>query len=324
MSLEKILSVLPPVENIKVKSEADFYGASYIIADLLHIPLVPRSQCGWKHGWLFTDLKYTQQITGVRHEPKYLVPLKEHELFLQENGIEAKAVGMPFIYVEDIDKREIPRYKRSLLVMPPHSLSTSNHSWDEDTYAQQINELKSDFDLIVVCLYHACIEKNLWVEAFQKYDIPWILGANSLDRNSLIRMNRLFRSFEFMTTNAIGSHIVYAAYRGCKVSIYGAYSEYSEEDFKDDTLYNKYPFLLKHNLEYSSEKSVKSHYPFLFTHPLHAKSRVEWAGKELGKAYKVSHWKLAKHLGWLPWSQFAFYGEKVYIKIKKYFDGEQQ
>jgi len=315
--LEKILSILPPVETMKVLSEADFYGVSTIIADSLHLPFVPRSLCGWKHGWLFAELKYTQQLTGMRVEPKYIVPLKEHEVFLRENGIKAKAAGMPFLYVDDVETMEITRYKRSLLVMPPHSLPTTNHLWDEDTYAQKINELKSDFDLIVVCLYYSCIEKNLWIEAFEKYDIPWVAGANSLDKNALIRMNRLFKSFEYMTTNSIGSHIVYAAYCGCKVSIYGSYAEYSEKDYKDDTLYKKYPYLLKHNLRYSSEESVKTHFSYLFSYPSQAKKRVEWAEEQLGKVNKVTLTELAILLGWLPSDQFILYAKKIYFKIRK-------
>ncbi len=314
---EKILSILPPIENIKVRSEVDFYGISTLIAKGLKLPFTPRSTKGWKHGWLFPKLKYTEQLTGItKGVSKFLVPLSEHETFLTKKGIESKAVGMPFLYVEDTELEKIERQKNSLLVMPPHSLSSTNHNWDEETYAEEISKIKDDFDLIVVCLYHTCIEKRLWMDAFRKYDIPWIVGASSLDKNSLIRMNRLFKSFEYMTTNSIGSHIVYAAYCGCKVSIYGSYAEYSEKDYKDDAFYKRYPYLLKYNLEYNSEETVKTRFPYLFSYPLQAKKRVKWAGKQLGKENKVTLLELAILLGWLPHNQVMLYSRKIYFKIK--------
>lgn len=313
---KQILQILPPVELIKIHGEADFYGISSLLAEKIGLPFVPFHIASWKHGWLYADLKYVEQIIGNRRsENNVFVPLKQHQDFLKPRGITATAVGLPFLYVEDFDNLSVVRQKNSLLVMPPHSIPTSSHTWNEEKYAQEINALKSDFDIIVVCLYQSCIEKGLWIKAFEQYDIPWIIGARSDDKNSLIRMNRIFRSFEYMTTNSIGSHIVYASYCGCKVSIYGSYAEYSKDDYKEDALYKKYPFLLQHNLSYASEKTVRSRYPFLFMEPKNAGIMIKWAEKELGKDNKVTPYKLAILLGWLPHTQFFIIGKKICMRI---------
>ena len=128
-------------------------------------------------------------------------------------------------------------------------------------------------------------------------------------------MYRLFKSFEFMTTNAIGSHVVYAAYCGCKVSIFGDYAEYSSEDYKDDPFYNRFPFLLEHNLKYSSKKSIENLFPYLFSHPKEARIRIKWAEEELGKANKVSFEELGKLLGWNWQGQIAFFTRRIYLKV---------
>jgi len=314
--LEDIISILPSVQKINVKSEADYYGISHLIAKKLKLPFTPRSLVGWKHGWLIADLYYKEQITSGSNDTKFLVPLVEHEAFLHNQGVNAKAIGMPFVYLDDVVTEKIKRINNSLLVMPPHSLPYTEHEWDEDSYAKQINDLKKQFDLIVVCLHQSCIEKRLWVDAFEKYDIPWIIGADALDKNALIRMYKIFKSFEFMTTNAIGSHVIYAAYCGCKVSIYGNYAEFSSNDYQNDPLYNQFPFLLQHNLKYSTYNSIKTTFPYLFTSPIDAKIRIRWAEEQLGKANKVSYYELAKLLGWFPHDQVMFYAYKVYTKIK--------
>ncbi len=318
-NLEAILSILPEIEKVAVKGEVDYYGLSHLIAKKNKLPFIPRSLSGWKHGWLFSNLKYTEQLTGGASYSKFLVPLVEHEEFLKGKGIKSKAVGMPFIYVEEVETQKIKRQKNTLLVMPPHSLPYTNHSWDEEGYAKHIKALKDKFDLIVVCLHQSCVESGLWVNTFKKYDIPWIIGADALDKNALIRMYRIFNSFEFMTTNAIGSHVVYAAYCGCRVSIYGEYTEFSKEDYADTPIYRQFPFLLEYNLRHSSYQYINKAFFFLFSSPEKAEVRIEWAEDQLGKSNKVTFKELPTLLGWRLYDQTIFFIEKVYFRIRKGF-----
>lgn len=314
--IQDLNSILPPIEQMKIRGESDFYGISYLIAKQIGLPFVPWSGASWKHGWLFSKLQYSEQLNGnKRDEAMTLVSKKEHEIFLKKRGMKAKAVGMPFIYALAYEEVHVRRLPNSLLVMPPHSIPTSTHSWDEVSYAKAIADMKNEFDVIVVCLYHSCVEKGLWINAFEKYGIPWIIGARSDDKNSLLRMNRIFRSFEYVTTNAIGSHIVYAAYSGCKVSIYGPYAEYSAKDYEHDFLYQKYPFLLSHNLQDASEVSVRKRFPMLFTHPKQSRILKEWAASELGETNLMPLYKLAFFLGWYPHQQLIILCKKIFRKV---------
>ena len=293
--LKEIESLMPEEEYFKVRCEADVYGVSRCIASKLHLPFTPMSLKGWRHGWV-CDLKYPEQITLGAKADGFLVALKEHELFLKKYGINAIAVGMPFIYVdENIEIRRIPN---SLLVMPIHTLDYTSHSMNEYNYIQQISKLKKNFDLIVVCIHSECYKKNYWVDACNAFDLPYIKGASLRDRNSLIRMRRLFNSFEYMTTNHIGSHILYAAFCGCKVSIYGDYYEYNKKDFQCDQFYKKYPHILDYNLYIGSEDYVKGKFPQFFVFPKDAKPMKEWADREIGLQYKKSYIKIASLLGW--------------------------
>ena len=293
--LREIESLMPEEEDFRVRCEADLYGVSCFIASKLHLPFVPMSLKGWRHGWVY-DLKYPEQITLGSKADGFLVALKEHELFLKKYGINAIAVGMPFIYVDE--NKEIKRMPNSLLVMPIHTLAYTSHSMNEYNYIQQISKLKKDFDLIVVCIHAECYKKNYWIDACNAFDLPYIKGASLRDKNSLIRMRRLFNSFEYMTTNHIGSHILYATFCGCKVSIYGNYYEYNKKDFLCDPFYKKYPHILDHNLYIGSEDYVKRKFPQFFVFPKDAKPMEEWANEEIGLQYKKSYLGIASLLGW--------------------------
>lgn len=303
---DKIEFILPPVEKCVMNDEAEYYGMAAIIAQKSGLLVHRKSLSGWKHGWLYAALKYPEQISGDRSYKHYLVAKEEHAHFMREHGISATAVGMPFVYVEEVETLSVDRIPGSLLVMPPHSLPYTSHEWDEEKYAEEISKLKEDFNHIVVCLHYSCVTNNLWIRAFQNHDIPWILGADSRDCNSLLRMSRIFRSFEYMTTNSIGSHVVYAAYSGCKVSIYGHYLEYTKKDFENDSAYRRLPFLLEHNLFYSTREYVKRQYPFLFCHPIDAENLRNWAGQELGVENKVSFEVLTNLLKWTFFNQMYY------------------
>lgn len=318
--IKELERLLPPVEYVSLRTEADCYGISMQISKQFYLRFSPRSFCSWLHGWMYADLKYLEQF-GLISNHQYLVATKEQELFFMAHGKNAKAVGAPYIYAEVFDKIKIQRKSNTLLVMPPHGLPYSTEKWDEETYIKQIYDLKNEFDSIVACIHPSCAEKNSWIINLKKYDIPWIAGADMHDKNALIRMRRIFSSFEYMTTNCIGSHIAYAAYSGCKVSIFGNFAEFTKDDVKEDVLYINYPHVMEHNLQCSTKHSISNKFPFLFAHPKAAVQHVEWASEQLGAECKISNVLLAWHLGWFPHQQAYFWGEKIFRKIEKEISG---
>ncbi|MCS7029372.1 MAG: FkbM family methyltransferase, partial [Bacteroidia bacterium] len=106
----------------------------------------------------------------------------------------------------------------------------------------------------------------------------------------------LMSRFEYVTTNAFGSHIAYAAYFGAKVSIYGSYAEFKEEDFRHDPFYSKNPKLLAVALNLTSESKVRKELSHLFVLPHKAKILTEWGKYEVGEANKKSVSQLYKIL----------------------------
>jgi hypothetical protein len=201
----------------------------------------------WQHGWHPPEHNvHPEFVVGgygqshLRREDKtFWVARQDQADYLISRGYKlVTALGLPIIY---IDTPEVIREKGSLLVMPVHSLSYTKHQWDFDKYADEIDRIKHNFSRVVACIHPACIDKGYWIDAFKKKGISVISGAFGGDDNSLNRMGILFSRFEYVTTNGFGSHLVYAAYFGANISLYGATPDFHASDFKKDPFIFKLP-----------------------------------------------------------------------------------
>lgn len=311
---------LPPIEPITLRGEADYYGASYEIARQLGHSKPPRSFASWRHGWVYQPIAHARQLVPWG-EPggRYLVATEAHVAALRAQGFpNAVAVGLPFLYAEP---GPIEREPGSLLVMPSHSLPYTEHEWDEARYVAEITRLKSHFHTIVACIHSACVAKGLWVREFEAQGIPWVTGAQVEDRHALRRMATLFRSVEAVTSNAMGSHLAYAAYSGCRVSIFGPFAALKSEDYVNDPFYRQYPDLLQHVIAHSQEASVRARYPELFAAPWQAPGRVEWGAAQLGAGHQRPATEIAELLGWQLPAQLRGHGQRVVGALRRRLGG---
>jgi hypothetical protein len=290
---------LPRPQLVPIPKEPDHYGASYLVARELGWRAPARSRARWQHGWWYTPPVHAAELVGEDgRDYVFLVATDEMVRFLQQHGFRnAFAVGLPFVYANYVD---VERRPKSLLVMPPHSYAETEHGWDEDAYAREIAALRPHFSSIVACISASCVEKGYWTGAFARHDIPWIVGAAPADRNALVRMHTILKSFEYMTTNTIGSHVAYAAYCGCKVSIYGTYANLREADYRSCPFYQRYPEILNVVVAGAHESSIRSLYPELFVAPHDAVARPAWGAAMVGADHRRSAHVLAALLGWPP------------------------
>lgn len=292
---------LPPIDmqKSKVTSEVDFYGLSKYLAKKLQLGYWPISSCSFRHGWMHQEYRYIEEVTMGIPKSRYLVAsTKEVDFFYKNNLKNVHAVGVPFIYIDKNDIKHIKKHSKTLLVMPPHSIPDSTHAWDEMGYINEIKAITNKFEAVVFCIHQSCIDKKLWIESLEKHKIPYLIGASAYDLNSLVRMSMIFRFFEYVTTNSFGSHVAYAAYHGCKVSIYGTYMQLEKKDFEHIEYYQKYPFLLDQLVDIFSYRYVKERYKNLFLEPWNAPIQKKWAKEVLGFKHKVSYERLAELLNW--------------------------
>jgi len=270
------------------------YGAAYVAQKYCGLPLFKelRIRGEWQHGWHPEEHNvHPELVIGNNGLSKtgrsnyYWVARKDQEEYLKSHGyINAQAIGLPIIYVE---KPKIRRVEGSLLVMPAHSLPTTTHKWDMQTYAREIGEISSRFSKVVVCVHPSCLKKRYWVDEFEKRGFSVIPGADPYDSNSLSRMAELFCGFKYVTGNTFGSYIVYSAFFGAKPSIYGSYAEYREEEQRNTPLYMNCPELLPIVTNLTNETNIRKTYDWLFSDPDAARSHKGWADYQLGQSNKL-------------------------------------
>lgn len=177
-----------------------------------------------------------------------LVARQEEADYLQTNGYpHVRAIGLPIVYTSSTG---LPRIPRSLLVMPTHTLIGDKFP-DRSAfirYANEVRELAKDFDHVTVCIHPNCRRNDLWFPEFTERGFDIVLGAQTDDRNALLRMRSLFEQFETVTTNGWGSHVAYALAFGAKVSIHGTQPRRTVEDMLRDLTWTADPEALKQTL----------------------------------------------------------------------------
>jgi hypothetical protein len=294
---------LPAQEPLQRRSEADYYGASDLIGSALGYATAPRSAASWKHGVSFDkDFAYPELLlTEGNRLTRHLVGNEWQASALRSSGYSrVHAVGVPFLHVPDSGACRVPR---SLLVMPVHSLADANSAREEDGYVDQLCSIRARFDVVVACVSATCVRKGEWTGTFARRGIPWVTGADSFDRNALRRMGVLFDTFDFVTSNVLGSHLAYAAHRGCRVSIWGPYAKYRIEDYKNVPWHRKRWHKLGERTQRLSEEYVRAAHPVLFRDPWDAPDLQAWAAPFLGLAFRRELSCMARLLGWSPIGQ---------------------
>ncbi len=313
---------LPDIKKFSPSKTSEYYGAGFIAKTYCNLKHIRKDQYGyWQHGWhsqqflIHPDMVMSLNVSSKK-DNYYFVARLDEEIYLRNHDYKyVKAIGLPIIY---LPYREIKRSSESLLVMPAHSLDYNTHSWNIEEYADEISGIRDRFSEVLICIHPSCWQKQYWVEAFQKRGFDVIKGAAVNDYNGLKRIYYLLSRFEYMTTNSIGSHVVYAAYLGAKVSIYGSYVEYKVEDYSNDPFYLQCPHILDSTIRIISKKNVYKNYPQLFCHPREAETRVQWGQFEVGHKNKLTLSEMKNLFHWRVQDRAAYKIRLIGHRIRKY------
>ncbi len=281
------------------------YGSFALASEYCGFLRCPRQCPGvWQHGWLPSQFNVHHEAVlatdGRNYESRlggtFFVARQDQVEFLTECGFrQVRAIGLPIIYCPLSVSRRVPG---SLLVVPVHSLSHSDHDWDFDQYADEVCTLRQQFSDVCVCVHGSCVEKGYWTKAFEKRGIRWIRGACHTDENSLQRITNIFSQFEFVTSNGFGSHLAYASALGCRVSLWGTMAKWDLQSFANDAFALNSPEAFSATLYFVSEAYLRQRYPDFFTEPRDAPLRVEWGRSEVGWDNRKSPEELKKIFGW--------------------------
>jgi FkbM family methyltransferase len=292
---------LPAPKPMALPTLSFAYGAADLAARHCGLSLTPPFLRGrWQHGWAMPQRQFHPRAlfgesVGSQPGERLWVARKDEEDYLRSQGLRARAVGLPVVYVP---RPDVKRRPGTLLVMPIHSVGYTTHRWPMEEYADQVEAIRKDFDEVLVCVHPSCWEHGYWVPQFQRRGFTLIRGAHGEDRNGLRRVAALLSAVEFVTTNGMGSHLAYGAYFGAKVSVYGIYAEEKPEDLRNAPFYQENPHLMGPILKAQSEAALRRAYLWLFCHPREAVVRTTWGEEQVGHANKPSPATLRRLFGW--------------------------
>ncbi len=286
------------------------YGDNYVAAKYCGFSKTPKKINGeWQHGHIVPERNFNPELvigsdglSKFRKEKKYYVARQDQVNYLYKEGFKnVIPIGLPIIY---LNKPREKRILNSLLIMPGHSLSGIDYQAEEEKFINRIKYLFPTFDLVVCCLHMNDFEKNIWVKAMEKEGIATIVGANENDSNTYFRLASLFSQMEYLLTDSFGSHVAYASYFGCKVSIIE--NDYISSDIKLKN-WNKLkafaPFYINNpNFKYSFikrlDEEIKEKYSFFYCPLREAKYQIEWAYFQIGADNIRSPADLKLIFGW--------------------------
>lgn len=293
---------LPEVQQIEIKNEVDRFGFSHFLAKQFGLSKPPRSFACFSHGWIWRrDLRLDD--LGYYFTPlstPIIVANSWQAQFMRKSGFATVVEGgLPFAY---IPKSKIEKKKASLLIMPPHSIKY--YGIGSDFYCNLIDYIKAieaEFSEVCFCLHSDDANDAEINSVLRENGIPFIVGASASDANSLYRMRCIFDYFDYVTTIVMGSHILYAAFCGCKVSILDKYYFYYPQSALDqENVMNNVLDFKKRTLDlYNNKQKLIDQFPWLFVrNPGEALQMTNWASEEIGVMNLLSRDQLLELLGW--------------------------
>lgn len=306
--------LLPYNQNVTLRCEPDFYGASRLISEQLGMKNTPRSFSSWSHGVCYFDLKYPEQVIWDKSWKKSrLIANDQVKFFLTGFKFKrVKAIGLPIVYVPS---HNVIRREKSVLVMLAHSLPYCEVDHDLSGLLNLCKKLKNKGCYVCICVHKDCFIKGKVTSELDQNNIDWFVGASANDVNSLKRMRNIFEHFETVASNAIGSHFYYAQLFGAKFFFIDPFFEYKPELLKNDPNYKDKAELLEHNLKEASKSVIKRKFPNYFCEHKDAICDQDLAEKECGTSHKLEPLELAQLLGWSLKGQlllpFLYYGSKL-------------
>lgn len=167
------------------------------------------SKIAIEHGFYTRDYVYFQEL-----EYRKLITFSQQRIEIinkYKNDI-GVAIG-PYIYYAKnyYNDLEIKKIKKSLgkilLVFPSHSIECLDI--DRTSYLEKkIEEIKKEYDSILICLYYADIQKGLY-KYYENKGYIIVCAGHRYDINFLSRLKSIILLSDYTISNSFGTHVIY-------------------------------------------------------------------------------------------------------------------
>jgi hypothetical protein len=316
---------LPEYRRINLVSGVDRYGFSSLLAERLGVFWPRRSFANWQHGWIWWGASSHEELMmdeSLKDESRFIVSKSSECEVLKSVGFNNVWVGgLPFAYTEP---SKSVRVSGSLLAMPMHSAEQSPKSTSHKlaksliNYLDYLESMKQHFSSIWTSIYYLDYSAELLYEISRR-GLFYIEGARPDDANSLRRVRTMMDTFEFVTSNSIGSHVIYAMFSGCKVSIGGPEVPVAESDFELDNRERRYSKkYIEDSIYYLSKEYLINKFPFILANnPINGFQSEEFAREEIGFYNRLTNEDIFNALQWSWVGQLKGYSQGGMRRIER-------
>ena len=299
---------LPPTKPFIIKSGVDRYGFSHVLARYCNYIVTPRSFANWIHGWIYEDDPTVEDLmcSGLPRDVRVIVRNERERLALIGDGFRDVIVGgLPFGYVKQQHRNRI---NNSLIAYPPHSTEAERMVTSQVEYLDYLESLKADFDSVFVSIGFHDLGSEMHRAATSR-GIHVVQGARPDDANSLLRVRAILDSFEYVTSNVFGSHVLYALFAESAFSFCGPiFSLYAPELLHNASCEHWSRNYIEKQLWVLSKSFLVAKFSrFLCSHPsLGVKDKV-FADDQIGFFNQLTPSQVVRNLGWSPLGQVSGY-----------------
>jgi hypothetical protein len=147
----------------------------------------------------------------VTRLPRYFCAAPARAQFFEEHALHhapAVPVGPLVLYAHALAPSEIPSVRR-LVFFDAHSSDYLTASYDVGAAVARLEELRDEFEEVVVCLYWRDILLGR-AELYRRHGFRCVTAGHIFDPRFLFRLAEIISSASVVLTDSVGSHLLYA------------------------------------------------------------------------------------------------------------------
>ena len=306
------------------------YGFEFWLKKKLKVPKFFKNHTNWEHGWEFQEFEcknLTIYRTWLNRKMYQVVSSKKKKKFLESLGFKNIYIApYPFYFFQSgffkdefvklygentVIKKNDYKINHSLLVMPnkiQFSTDLKKQQKRINNYIEFVDSLKKDFEKISICVTPEDFKSEIWRNISKKTDLKILRGISPFDGNGYFRLINMFNKYNYITSDCIGSHVLYANLMKKKFSICMPIDRV-ERNIKEIEVPFDSPISAKKiidDLEYSYSKSyLKKNFPSLIkSDPSDGYYDYNWAFEKIGENKNINNVELKSILNFSYIKQF--------------------
>lgn len=317
-NLAELNSLLPERKIFVYRGSVDRYGFTHLLAERCGLRRPRHAFAEWIHGWIWDEDPTAESlaVSKLRRDLRLVVRSERERDALHSEGFEEVIIGgLPFAYVE---RQHVSRNPYALLAFPPHSAEVERLSSNQADYMDYLESQKQNFDGIYVSIFHLDWNGPMRAAA-QARGLKVVKGARPDDANSLLRTRALFDAFEYVSSNTMGSHFVYALYSGCRFAFCGPMFQYDEGVLlSGGNPHGHSAKRIERIIAIQQPGYLKARFgEFFVENPRHGVQAEKLAREELGERFILRHDQIVNVLGWTLRGQLNGYAQSMVRRLKR-------